>query len=324
MRSVIADRVPGTVAESPTPGTGKDQLVRKSWVAALGDEPATIPEARDDDEWRKQFTTTFLSSPSAILISNVNRKLDSGHYARALTQPRWDDRLLGGNKEVSVPIRAVIAVTANNPMLSPELARRHIRIRLDAGIEQPWLRSGFRHDLEKWTAEHRAELAWAYLTLVRHWFAQGQPKGTQKLGNYERWSEVIGGILGAADIPGFLGNLDAFYEAVDSESDGWRAFTELWWTVFQDRPVRANELFSLLQDAEGIEADTSRALGRQLSKHRDMTFGKLRIKAGTLQHGNARWRLERAFPESDTERKQREKTYKEWEENRPKLAQPNA
>ena len=47
----------------------------------------------------------------------------------------------------------------------------------------------------------------AALTLARNWFSEGRPQWSGRpLGSYEEWSRLVGGILEAADIPGFLGN----------------------------------------------------------------------------------------------------------------------
>src|SRR5262245_6079496 len=100
-------------------------------------------------------------------------------------------------------------MTANNPTMSLELARRSIKIRLDPDMDRPWLNGGFRHpDLKAWADEHRAELIWAAHTLIQAWIKAGRPQYTGKLlGSYERWSAVMGGILEFHEIPGFFGNL---------------------------------------------------------------------------------------------------------------------
>ena len=44
---------------------------------------------------------------------------------------------------------------------SPELARRVVWCRIDAGVPRPHLRSGFRHgDLRAWAKDNRPRLIW--------------------------------------------------------------------------------------------------------------------------------------------------------------------
>jgi len=50
------------------------------------------------------------------------------------------------------------------------IARRLVRIRLDARTDQPWRREGFRHpDLMIWVRANRARLVAACLTLCQAW-----------------------------------------------------------------------------------------------------------------------------------------------------------
>ena len=120
----------------------------------------------DDDEWRKRITAQLREGHAVILIDNVTRPLDSGVLAAALTATMWTDRLLGKNETVRVPVRCVWLVTANNPVVSTELARRFVRIRLDPKVDRPWQREGFRHaDLRGWAVAHRGDLVAAALTL---------------------------------------------------------------------------------------------------------------------------------------------------------------
>jgi hypothetical protein len=69
-------------------------------------------------------------------------------------------------------------VTANNPVFSREIARRVVRTRLDAKVDRPWERKGFRHaNLLAWVREHRGEIVAAVLILVQAWVAAGKPGG---------------------------------------------------------------------------------------------------------------------------------------------------
>src|SRR5262249_7455851 len=201
--------------------------------------------------------------------------LDSGTLASALTQLTWEDRILGKNETVSLPIRCIWTTTANNPTMSTEIARRSVRIRLDTGLERPWLRNGFRHEnLRQWADESRTLLVWAAHTLIQAWIVAGKPKPTgEPLGSYESWSCVIGGILENAQIPGFLGNLDEFYEAADAEGEVWRSFISIWAERFGETEVGTNDLFPLAVaqgdfDFQGSQHAQRVAFGKQLARQR--------------------------------------------------------
>ena len=51
--------------------------------------------------------------------------------------------------------------------------------------------------------------------MVQNWIAQGKPIGTRIKGSYESYSQVMGGILEAAEIIGFLTNADRVYAEAD-------------------------------------------------------------------------------------------------------------
>ena len=76
------------------------------------------------------------------------------------------------------------------------------------------------------------------MTLVQAWIAAGQPLHTVLLGSFEAWSAIVGGVLGVAEIPGFLGNLNELYETADADGQMWREFTAAWWEAFHNDPQR--------------------------------------------------------------------------------------
>ncbi len=224
--------------------------------------------------------------------------------AAALTAPYWEDRILGKSETTRFPIRCVWIATGNNPQFSNELARRLVRIRLDAHVDQPWRRDGFRHpNLLAWVRANRARLVAACLTLGRAWIAAGMPRHHHTLGSFEAWAEVMGGILDAAGVPGFLANLDEMYEAADAEGATWRVFVALWWQRHGTAEVGTGDLHALALACEpplplgaGTEHAQRIRLGKALGRMRDRVFAlgdiKVRIKAAGVRHQAQRWKLD--------------------------------
>ena len=265
----------------------------------LGDFPFT----GDDEEWRKRLTAKLRQIPSIVLIDNLRRRLDAAPLAAALTAPYWEDRILGKSETVRFPIRCVWIATGNNPQFSNELARRLVRIRLDAHVDQPWRREDFRHaDLLTWTRTSRAALVAACLTLGRAWVAAGRPRHDGILGSFEAWAAIMGGILDAAGVPGFLANLDEMYEAADAEGAVWRAFVAAWWERHGTAEVGTAELHEIaiaceppLPLGDGGERSQRTRLGRALGRLRDRVFAigevTVRVTAVGIRHQAQRWRL---------------------------------
>jgi putative DNA primase/helicase len=297
-RDLIDGPTPNHLIESPVPGTGKGLLADVALQPALGRNIAVIAQARDGDEWRKRLTAVFREARAAVIIDNVNRALDSGELAAALTAINWQDRILGESDIIQMPVRCIWVTTANNPAISTEIARRSIRIRLDAQVERPWDRNTFKHlDLRSWVDEHRRELVWSALILIQNWLSLGRPMCVAKpLGSYERWSQVMGSILMFSGISGFLENLDELYENADTEVSGLSQFVAAWREKFSDKEVGVGDLFPLTAGIDlNIEGTTEQAqrisLGRLLSRQRDRIIEGYRITVLGKKQRATLWRL---------------------------------
>ena len=199
---------------------------------------------------------------------------------------------MGGSRLLRLPVRCCWIATANNPALNVEIVRRTVRIRLDAGTDRPWMRNGFRHpDLAGWTQAHRGDLVAAVLTLARAWIARDRPAGPPRhLGTYESWSKVLGGILHTAGIPGFLANVETFYETTaDDELRALHGLVDAWWRVHGNAKVGVRDIWDLIQ-TESIDLDLGEKseksqrtrLGKLLGRMRDRIFDGRRVQnAGT-------------------------------------------
>jgi hypothetical protein len=300
-RSLIAGPTPLHLIEKPTPGTGGTLLAQIVASPVLGRPAPTMIEGSDAAEWSKRITAKLLEGPAVILIDNVRHRLESAALAMALTATVYEDRVLGESKIVRVPVHAAWIATGNNPVLSDEIARRTVRIRLDAEMEHPWERTDFRHpDLRTWATEHRADLVGACCVLVRAWLAAGRPPGSETIGMFEGWAAVMGGILNHADIRGFLSNRETFFEEEVSESAAWRFFLQRWWHTFDRRSVSVHELYTIVRN-EGIPLELSgrdehaqrTSFGMRLRQQRGRQYGNLRIHWVTERRGAQYWRLTR-------------------------------
>lgn len=302
VRDLIDGPTPLHLFDAPTEGTGKTLLASAISLVGTGRDVEAVAEAGDDAEWRKRVTAALAESPTFLLLDNINRTLDSGALAVALTGRVWKDRLLGVSKMVTLPVNCVWMASGNNTRLSRELIRRTVFCRLDAKTADPWLRAGFRHPrLLRWAAENRGQLVWAALTLVSAWLAKGRPPGRQTLGMFEAWVEVIGGIFDVAGVPGLLANAKSFRAERADQLKDWEAFTSAWWAKYATQPVGVRELFQLaveetLLDAvlgdKGERSQRTR-LGQALVRAVDRVVGRFRIVAAGEEHsGRQRFALQ--------------------------------
>lgn len=289
MERMIEGLSPIHLIEAPTQGSGKGLLASLIGIVTNGSVPEgrTLPEAEDD--LRKMITAELVTGRPIVLIDNLNEKriLDSSALASVVTQSRWTDRILGITRMLSLENHALWLMTGNNPQLSNEMSRRCIRLRIDPRIDMPWLRAGFKHPVvADWAKENRSALVHAALTLVQAWIAAGKPLHDRRLGSFEKWSEVMGGVLDVAEIPGFLGDLNELYAAADSDGQMWREFTGAWWEAYREEPKRVSELNQLCEErdlmlnlrGDGSARSQQTRLGKALGIKRDRVFNGLTIK----------------------------------------------
>jgi putative DNA primase/helicase len=174
---------------------------------------------------------------------------------------------------VDLEVRCAWALTANNPRISGELARRAVWIHLKPQREDPSQRKGFRHaNIEAWTRLNRERLQGAFLTILQAWVAQGQRRSAHRLGSYESWAEVIGGALTCAGLGAhFLSNREEMSAYLDAETDDLKAFVIAWWQEHRSAPAAASDLHQLACDQELLADD----LGSGNAASQKIRLGKL-------------------------------------------------
>lgn len=301
-RSLIDGPTPIHFVEAPTQGTGKSLLA--DLVVQLFCGPAGVSsmgETRDEEEWRKRLTTSLATGASHLYVDNVTGTLDSSSIATAVTKRQWTDRLLGSNQQATYDVQVVWLVTANNAAVSLDLARRSVRVRLNAKIERPFERppSAFRHpNIRQWAAERWGDLVAASLTLWRAWVAAGQPRGDAVLGSFEEWAAIMSGLLNVIGVAGFLDNQRDFMEAASQDTHRWRDLVDLWWERFGTDALRAGELYTYIAaNIEGFDYADKRengrttAFGMELRGQRDNIYGDLQVTVGKDRKGKPVYRL---------------------------------
>lgn len=304
VRSMIDGPTPLHVIDAKSgSGTGKSLLADMIAVPALGRPIPAMAEGRDGDEWRKRITAKLATGSQFVLIDNVNRKLDSGELAAAITSTVWEDRLLGSTKMIQLPVECCWLATGNAVRTSREIARRIIKIKLDAKRDDPWMRSGFKHpNIREWAIQNRGHLIWACLVLGQAWIAEGKPLGKQTLGMFESWAKIMGGILEVAEISGFLSNLFEIYAEADEETELWREFVYAWWDRFGNEPVAVAALHTLALEKDLLlpvlgdkgERSQKTRLGKALSKMNGRYFGRIKVveTIGDSRNKTKAYRLE--------------------------------
>ncbi len=264
---LIRDLIPGATPPhdvgSPTGGCGKDLLVKSISTVYLGKPVAEQGLPIEEAEIAKTVLAEVSLGQPIVLFTNADTKgrrtIDSGTLEALWTSNTWKGRILGtSNHSPEYPNRALWFVTGVNLKWGGNLPSRRIRIRLDPKLDTPRLwsvynfkRPGTDAQLQ-WVKENRGEILTKLITMVQYYFSLPdalKPKA-KTLGNYESWSRLVGSIVEACGLSGWMAfkkdPLDAiFSETGDKE---WMGMFDEWMADHGGRKKTAEELNTFCHD----------------------------------------------------------------------------
>jgi hypothetical protein len=297
-------------------GVGKNLTADLISILTTGVPAQPLPYSREDDENRKVITAAFRSGRTLFVFDEAH-VIEGAALARAITSMTYTDRVLGVSTNAEFPNAVTWMALGNNVAINGDMSRRAYIIRMAPKVANPQDRSAdeFRHpDIKGWTVEHRAELVQAALTLVRAWFAAGQPQNAagRRMGSFEQWGGMLGGILDVAGVPDFLGNLLEWRSETDYERAYWTQHLVWLFSIFGDAEFTVAEVVKAMgKGAPGTvehppklsdhsAPDYRRQLGQAYGRQRDKVsdgYQLVRVSQ-SASHGN-RWAV-RVLPGTDT------------------------
>jgi putative DNA primase/helicase len=297
VRPMIEGPTPLHMISKPKPGSGAGLIV-EIIGSIVCDRPSLQAVPRQESERQRWLLALLMQDPGVVVLDNIQGRLEGAALASCLTSTTYQDREVGSSRILVATNRCLWLATGNNPDLSDEMSRRTVFIRLDAKVEHPELRTGFRQpNVKAWAVDNRPALVRSLLTIVRAWIAGGMTDGAATLGGFESWSQKLGGILGLAGVEGFLKNVEAWHTKSDDESLRIRIFVEHWATTSMILGATAGELLLCAESLDLGPGDThSRAirLGKLLGQRTDQVFGRWKIdRKEALTNGKQLWMLRR-------------------------------
>lgn len=259
----------------------------------------------NEEEMRKRLLSLAISGDPIVLLDNIEGTLDSPTLAGTITSMTVQDRRLGANEIVAMPMRALWLVTAANLILSNELVGRALHVRLETSFEHPEHRTGFKYSpLLPHVHRERPKLASAVLTVLRGYFAAGCPdQGLPAWGSFEEWSHIVRGALVWVGMPDPLQGRTELVESGDSEIGAlervlieWEKFGKpmLVSDVLTEMHIGAFAHAALKEAlAELCECSpdklTTKSVSMQLRKYRKKNVGGRRFDHKPKQGGGTPW-----------------------------------
>lgn len=303
----LVRQVPLAVVDGLQMGVGKNLLADCILTVYTGEPARPLNFVDDREEMRKQLTAAFRTG-AAFFVFDEAHTIEGPSLAQALTAHTWQDRILGVSNMAEFPNRVTWMSLGNNVQVRGDLTRRVYRIALRPTYANPQDRdsSTFRHpDLGSWTRANRRDLLQAILTLVRAWFAAGQPYPSRGIsfGSFEVWERFAGGIVETAGLTGFLSNLKVWRSESDFDTQYWQGHLEWLEERFGEHTFKTADVkAAALQDPQAFMAPPKlddpadkgygKALGEAYSRLRGRRYGSLWVERAGSAHGHVSlWRV---------------------------------
>jgi hypothetical protein len=171
----------------------------------------------------------MLAGASVVHLDNLGLFVDSPVLSSLLTASTYLGRILGVSQMVSLKNDLILVGSGNNVRASSELAKRVVPIRLLPETDRPEDRTDFRHpNLPDYLESARPRILGALLGMVENWKESGRAPGQIRLGGFERFAAVVGGILAEQGYTQWLTNRREWLADADLHGGDLEKLVEAW------------------------------------------------------------------------------------------------
>lgn len=234
--------------------SGKTLLCELGSIIAYGRDIARMSNPSDDDEARKRITALAIAGDPLVLLDNIVGRLGCASLDAALTATVWKDRILGISRMVELPLCVTWCASGNNVMIAADTTRRTLHIRLESPMENPELRTGFKHpNVTEYALLHRSRLLSAALTILRAYCCAGRPRcGLPAWGSFEGWSSLVREAVVWCGLPDPAATRQELADIADTEAAALRELLDAWPEIDPDNyGLTTAELLDLLHSEPG-------------------------------------------------------------------------
>ena len=215
---------------SPLERTGKSKLAEEVFGGIIaGDKTPALRLTDNDDEMDKRILALLIRGRTMVHLDNLKGYIDSPVIASLLTARTYQGRVLGISQMAEPDNNLTVVGTGNNVGCTGEIAKRIIPIMLQPKTDAPEERTDFKHpDLWGYVRQHRRLVLSCLLGMVQNWLSAGQPSGSCPMGGFDRWAEVIGGIMAHHGYTKWLSNAKDWRNAANPVKSDLEALVEEW------------------------------------------------------------------------------------------------
>jgi hypothetical protein len=273
IRPIIEGAVPLYVYDKPVMGAGASLLAELINGINTG-RPASLmqaPEKNTQGEWNKLIIGLLREGRSLNIFDNVEGDMYSSALASALTGIVYSGRVLGKNRMEEYPNKSVWIANGNNIQITHDLPRRCVWCRLATNTSRPYERTDWKiKNIREYTIEHQCDYLSDVLTIVRGWFVAHKPgldKDVPVMGSYEKWQEIVGGIMKFMECKNFLGNTSTNLDIAEEAHEDVEVFLEEVFYAFTEKDTKVTDAvqktrFFQVKDIEPIDDNINYLKGR--------------------------------------------------------------
>jgi hypothetical protein len=239
---------PAYLIDKSKQGTGAGFLADCISYPFNGAFSSALALSENEEEVRKHITSALHAGDAVSFIDNIRHRIVSASLAAVLTANVWKDRKLGATEILTVPNRTMWVIAGNDVKAAAEIVRRLIPLRLDAATANPAfdrkVGTDFKHQLATWLPENRLQMIWAIHVLLLNWVKKGCPRGSRVINSFDRWSEVMCGIMEAAGFTEFLRTPELYRITEDTETAEQANIISFIYENFGEDKFTVNELLT--------------------------------------------------------------------------------
>lgn len=196
----LASRL-GALYNANSHRSGKTLLFKLCVAPVLGRvRVRSLP--KNDEEFRKMLDSAALNASPYIILDDVGGNLRNNDLNAFMTSAYWSGRVMHTQKEFEVVNRSMVFITGHSLSVESDLAGRLLQVKLHLEEADVRERKIARVIDDEYLARPsvRGDILTALWTIIREWDKAGRPRGKTRMGGFEKWCEIFGGMV---DFAGF-------------------------------------------------------------------------------------------------------------------------